>query len=124
MQRKISVDDTVTNHLQEILNRKHIRLEDFVKYAVNRGLSRALVYKIAADPHYGGMKESTSHILQVLLNVSHDELVTWCPNMEVCLHDDPRGFTQDCLKKLSEEMLTIGIELSSLFTKSRNECYH
>ena len=122
-QKKTCVDDIVTNHLQEILDRKHIRLGDFVKYAVNQGLSRALAYKIAANPHYG-MKEDTSHKLQVLLNVSHDELITWCPSVDACLRDDPRGFTQDCLKKLSEKMVAIGIELSSLFAKSCDECYY
>ncbi|GKT04389.1 hypothetical protein [Furfurilactobacillus entadae] len=100
----------ITNHLQEILDNKHIPLDAFVKYATAYGLSRAVVYKIAGNYHYS-MKETISHELQVLLKVQHDELITWQPNMETLFDDDQRGFTVDHLKILSGEMSNRGIDL-------------
>jgi len=100
----------ITNHLQEILDEKQIPLEGFVKYAIAYGLSRAVVYKIAADSHYS-MKETVSHKLGLLLKVPHDELITWSPNMKTYLDDDLRGFSQSRLKVLSDEMSSAGIDL-------------
>ncbi|KZU11013.1 hypothetical protein Nizo2264_2770 [Lactiplantibacillus plantarum] len=100
----------ITNHLQEILDKKKIPLEDFVKYATAFGLSRAVVYKIAADVHYS-MKETISHKLGLLLDVPHDELITWSPNMKIYLDDDLRGFSPSRLKVLSDEMSSAGVDL-------------
>ena len=71
-------------------------MEDFVKYATAFGLSRAVVYKIAADVHYS-MKETISHKLGLLLDVPHDELITWSLNMKIYLDDNLRGFIQQKL---------------------------
>ncbi|OAX75632.1 hypothetical protein A0U96_10735 [Lactiplantibacillus plantarum] len=79
----------ITNHLQEILDDKQIPLETFVKYATAYGLSRAVVYKIAANSQYS-MKETVSHKLGLLLEVPHDELIAWSPNMKTYLDDDLR----------------------------------
>lgn len=100
----------ITNHLQEILDDKQILLETFVKYATAYGLSRAVVYKIAANSQYS-MKETVSHKLGLLLEVPHDELIAWSPNMKTYLDDDLRGFSQSRLKVLSDEMSSAGVDL-------------
>ncbi|MEE6666175.1 hypothetical protein PS423_02025 [Pediococcus acidilactici] len=88
------------------MNERHISLDEFTKFAVDYGFSRALVYNIAAKPHTN-MSEQTSYELQKLLKVSHDELITW----DTRYIYDERGFTKKNVKILIDEMRKSDIKL-------------
>lgn len=102
--------EIITNHLQEILDKKNVLIKDFAKFAKAEGVSRATVYRLAANSHCD-MKESVSHKLQLLLNVAHDELITWEPDMSTFFDDNVKGLTQKNLKILDDEVSELGIRL-------------
>lgn len=107
----------IRNDLQEILNEEKMSLNQFSKFAVDAGLSRATIYNIASNP-YSNMNIQTCLAIQKLLKVSLNDLFT--EGIRYIYKANSRGFTKKNVKILIDEMKKIGIDIKCQ-VYSRNE---